>query len=773
MVPLKINLRTLHYAAILIWMLFLLNRSNGQEVALVLSGGGARGLAHVGVLKALEENNIPIDYIAGTSMGAIVGGLYASGYSPGEIEAIVLSADLENWTSGQLTQEEIYYFKSYDPNASWIQLSFDYDEISKKMESRLPTNLLSPNLMDFAILELFAGASAASGYDFDSLFVPFRCVAADIDSNKSVIFRRGQLGNAIRASMTYPFYFKPIELDGKILFDGGLYNNFPVDVAVNEYDPDIIIGSKATWNFPNPSEDNIVTQVQNMITRETNFNIPEDKGLLIESNVPEINVIDFTRNKEIVDSGYYAALKMMPEIRAKVSRTVPTSTLHEKRRAFDGRIPEPIIDSISVDGLNKSQTKYVEDHFRNRNSYTTLKAVKKDYFRLLSDKKIKHVFPTMIYQEDRGFYELNMDVTRAEHLTADFGGNISSNASSTAFLGLQYNFLDRYGFVVLANGYFGRFYSSANAEFRMDLPGKLPFFIKADITYNHKDYFKNATYFFEDKDPSFLISNENHFNLEFGFPFFNYGVITMNTALGYTRDQYYQTNQFTRTDTADLSYFDFITPGFKVRMNNFNYKQYANKGSDLLVDFHYINGRERTLPGSTSVIEEEDTVNYHDWVNFRIKYNHYFPVNKWFKLGLYGELLLSNQELFSNYTATILRTPAFEPIPEMKTLFLPEYRSFDYFGLGIQPIFSIFKNLDLRLEGYLFQPYEALKQGEGQEAAKEAPWTQSAYILSGNIIYYLRNTPVSLSFNYYDKGADRFSVMFNIGFIIFNKSALE
>ena len=180
-------------------------------------------------------------------------------------------------------------------NASWVNLNFDYDQITKKLESRLPTNLLSPNMMDFAMLELYSGASAAAGYDFDSLFVPFRCVAADIDSNKPVILSKGQLGSAIRASSTYPFYFKPIELDGKVLFDGGMYNNFPVDVAMNDFDPDIIIGSKATWNFPNPSEDDIKTQVQNMMTRETNFIIPDQKGVMIESNVPEINVIDFTQ----------------------------------------------------------------------------------------------------------------------------------------------------------------------------------------------------------------------------------------------------------------------------------------------------------------------------------------------------------------------------------------------------------------------------------------------------------------------------------------------
>ena len=743
-----------------------------QEVALVLSGGGARGLAHIGVLKALEENNIPIDYIAGTSMGAIVGALYASGYSPEEIEKIAVSPVLSEWTSGRMDQDYMFFFKSYDPNASWVNLFFDYDKVDEKLESRLPTNLISPNRMDFAILELYASASAAAAYDFDSLFVPFRCVAADIDSNKSFIFRKGPLGSAVRASTTYPFYFKPIEMDGKILFDGGLYNNFPVDVAMAEYNPDIIIGSKTTWNFPNPEEEDIISQVRNMIARETSFELPRDKGIMIEPNVPPINVIDFSRNKELIDSGYAAAMRIMPDLKDKINRRVSQSVVQEKRKAFSARKPQTFIDSISVDGLNKSQTKYVEHLFRKKSAYLTLSSFKKDYFKLLSDNKIKSVFPSLIYHPERGFYELNMKITKAEHFNAEFGGNISSNAASTAYLGLHYNLLTRYGFAVIANGYFGRFYSSANGEFRVDFPGMLPMFLKADITYIHKDYFKNATYFFEDKEPSFLISNENHFNLQYGLPVSNSGVMSLNTAIGYTKDQYYQTNQFTRTDTADLTYFDFLTPGLAFEFNTLNSKQYSNKGYNLQVDFRYINGRERTVPGSTSLTEDQDTIKYHDWFHLRVMYNKYFKITRWFKLGFYGECLISNQDLFSNYTATILRTPAFEPIPEMKTLFLAKYRALDYFGLGIQPVFILFKNFDLRAEGYIFQPYEELEQGEQQQAVKAEPWSDRAYILSGSLVYHMRLTPISLSFNYYNKGEDKFSVMFNIGFIIFNKSVL-
>ena len=122
----------------------------GQKVGLVLSGGGAKGLAHIGVIKALEENNIPIDYITGTSMGAIIGGLYAAGYSPDEMETLFKSEDFKHWSSGIIPPKYIYFFKQLDENPSFIDLNFDRKE--DKMQLALPTNLIPSGQMDFGFI---------------------------------------------------------------------------------------------------------------------------------------------------------------------------------------------------------------------------------------------------------------------------------------------------------------------------------------------------------------------------------------------------------------------------------------------------------------------------------------------------------------------------------------------------------------------------------------------------------------------------------------------
>ena len=140
-------------------LIFITPLCYGQKVAVVLSGGGSKGAAHAGVLKALEENNIQIDYIIGTSIGAFVGALYASGYSPEEIENFFISTDLKRWSSGESNPKFNYFFKMDEPDPSWVNFDFSFKTPLTKI---LPTSLVPTTEMDFTLMSLFAEASAAS-----------------------------------------------------------------------------------------------------------------------------------------------------------------------------------------------------------------------------------------------------------------------------------------------------------------------------------------------------------------------------------------------------------------------------------------------------------------------------------------------------------------------------------------------------------------------------------------------------------------------------------
>ena len=170
-----------------------------EKVGLVLSGGAAKGLIHIGVIKALEENNIPIDYITGTSIGAIIGSLYAIGLSPEEMIEIFKSRDFASWQTGEILPEDLYYFRKLPQKPDLFNVSFRINqEDSITLTSKiLPVNLVNPRQMNFALLSIYASSTAACQGDFDKLMVPFRCVASDIYDKEAVVHSAGDLGDAV------------------------------------------------------------------------------------------------------------------------------------------------------------------------------------------------------------------------------------------------------------------------------------------------------------------------------------------------------------------------------------------------------------------------------------------------------------------------------------------------------------------------------------------------------------------------------------------------
>jgi NTE family protein len=208
--------------------------SHRPTIGVVLGGGGAKGAAHIGVLRVLEELKVPIDYIAGTSMGAIVGGLYASGLSSDEVERLIISIDWKDVFSGNPDRKDI----------DWRRKREDYQIFSglalgvRDGEIRVPKGLVKDQKVNilFEVLMLHTGEID----DFDKLPIPFRAVAADVETGEMVVLKGGKLADAARASMSVAGAFPPIELNGRVLIDGGIVRNLPVDI-VREMGADIII----------------------------------------------------------------------------------------------------------------------------------------------------------------------------------------------------------------------------------------------------------------------------------------------------------------------------------------------------------------------------------------------------------------------------------------------------------------------------------------------------------------------------------------------------
>ncbi|HAQ65747.1 MAG TPA: hypothetical protein DCR43_07855 [Bacteroidales bacterium] len=748
---------------------FQVNSVQAQKVAVVLSGGGAKGTCHIGFLKALEENGVPIDYVAGTSMGAIIAGLYAAGYSPDEMAYLVSSPEFQRWADGSIDPGYEYFFKRDEKNADWARFRFDY---VSTLKPRIPTNLVSPFVMDFQFMEVFSGASAASEYKFDSLMIPFRCVASDIYANKPVILSKGDLGNAIRASMTFPFYFKPIKIDGKLLFDGGMYNNFPADVALHDFKPNVIVGCKAAGNYGEPSAEDVISQIENMLMTKSSYDIPIDSGFLVKPKLLQVAVNDFSWAPQFIDSGYVATIRKMDSITRFITQRVNPESYEQRRIEFRSRIPDLMIDSINVTGVSGLQQRYFQSQLKHSDEYVSLSDLREDYYKLVADDKISYVFPSLRFIRNAGLFTLALDVQKAPAFEIQAGGIISSATNNTGFLQLKYNHLNKWAQSVAVNAYIGRFYTSGQVKGRIDFSAKIPFFVEADFTLNRFNFFKTTSYFIEDKTPAYLIIDESFMSIRAGIPVTNKGVLTGALDFGYIDHSYYQNNFFLRTDTLDLTRLRFVAPSLSLEMNSLNKKQFPTSGSRFYVNLRYVIGKETTEPGSTSISRQVSKAN-RNWVEFSVLYDNYFKSVGNLRLGIYSELFLSSKPFFTNYTASILSLPQCSPIPWASTLFLPEFRANAYVTVGSKNIYQLSKLLDFRLEGYLIQPFNLIIEDEFQKAKFGKSFSDRAFMGMGALVLHTPLGPVSLSVNYFDKESESWSAVFSVGYLLFNRSSLK
>lgn len=743
--------------------------ASAQQVGLVLSGGGARGMAHVGVIKALEENHIPIDFIAGTSSGAVIGSMYAQGYSAAQIDSIVNSDEFLNWATGTLSEDYTYYFRRKDENASWITLRFSLDSV---ITTSLPTNLVSSVQADYTLMENMAPIIAKAKFNFDSLFVPFRCVAADIEHKQTVVFRKGDLAQAVRASSAYPFYFKPVIFDGKILYDGGMYNNFPADIMLNDFQPDIIIGVNAGGSSTPTTEGNIVSQIRTMLTTPTNFSVLCENGILINVNTDKFGLFDFDNLPDVIQAGHDAAMARMKDIEFNIQRRETDENLKQKRASFRYDLPKILIDKVSVEGLNERQAEYVVRIIKPGKQPVPLEKLKGNYFQLVADENVKSIYPQLKYDPDTKMYDLHLRIVREKDLITQFGGNISSRPISEVFVGAQYNIWRKKSYSFFTNLYFGKLYTSGQVKVRMDSPSRLPFYLETEGTINQYDFYKSSTALLNDEKPSYIIQSDYTFGVNAGIPARNKGKLVAGGGYIRTQDNYYQTSSFAQNDTADESIFRGGTGYLLFERSTLNRKMYANQGTFLSIKVRYINGVEFTIPGSTSVDRQEKN-DGRQWLQSKVTYENYYKRRGHLKLGLYAEASWTNEPFFTNYTSTVLATPSFEPVAEMQTIYLPDFHAHQFVGAGLRNVWMIRSNLDFRFEGYVFQPYRELVKTVDLKTEYGDPIARQFYIGSAGLIFHSPIGPISLSLNYYHERKNPFSLLFHFGYIIFSKSATE
>lgn len=321
------------------------------KVGLVLSGGAARGLAHIGVLKALEEQGIKIDAIAGTSMGAVIGGLYASGYKIDELEKLALKIDWQQALSDAPPRADVPFRRKQDDRDFLVKQKLSFRDDGSL---GLPLGVIQGQNLSLLLESLLAHTSDTR--DFDKLPIPFRAVATDIASGEKVVFRKGHLPQVIRASMSIPAVFAPVELDGRLLVDGGMTDNIPLDVA---RDMGVDVAIVVDIGTPLRSRKQLATVVDVLnqsITLMTRRNSEEQlaalhpNDVLIEPPLASFGVTDFGKAEEMIDAGYRAT-RILDARLARLRPAEPVDAELNAARAPGQRTP--IITAIKVENDSK------------------------------------------------------------------------------------------------------------------------------------------------------------------------------------------------------------------------------------------------------------------------------------------------------------------------------------------------------------------------------------------------------------------------------------
>lgn len=743
-----------------------------QSVGLVLSGGGAKGLAHIGVIRALEENRIPIDYIGGTSIGAIVGAMYAMGMSTEEMLRIVKSEEFSVWLSGKIQEPYRYYFKEENPGPDLISLGVDLRDTVPR--TRLPLSVIPNHLMDFAFMEIFSRASAAAGYDFDSLFVPFLCNSVDISHNREVVFRKGDLAQAVRASMTVPLYFRPIVMDGNIMYDGGIYNNFPVNHVEESFHPDILIGSKAAEGNSPPDEFDILGQIENIVMKPSDYDIDPEKGILLDMELNDESLLAFEKVDEFVETGYRITLQRIDSIRLLVRREGPDSTnLRKAREEFKTRWPELRFKELEISGLNEFQQRYVERSILKSDSIIGLQELKREYLKLVHDQGLLYLYPTAVYQPEDSLFNLRLRVVPQAPLEARFGLFFASSGLAQTYLGFSYRTISELSTHLRGSIQFGRYYDGVNLGFRFDHPSRIPLYFQGSFNYNGFDYNAyNTNFFFEDLKPSYIKEDEINFRFDVGMPYSMNGVIKGGLGIGRNKEIYYMTKDFTSEDTSEVSLVNLLSLYVAAERNSLNDKQFATEGSYRNLGLRFGYGIEDYVPGSTSQELAGNSLRFL-WFSSRFEARGYLPLKGAFSLGYYFQIEATFKPLLNNYFSTIIEAPAFRPNLITRGLFMEQYRAHQFIAAGLIPVYSFGDRLHMKLEAYAFFPVQAIMSDAAKNAYRGPYFNTLESIYTASINLLTVAGPLSFHTGYITGEERPWVVQLSFGYLLFNKKSTD
>ncbi|HLO74498.1 MAG TPA: patatin-like phospholipase family protein [Flavobacterium sp.] len=556
-------------------LLFLTQISLGQEnarpkVGLVLSGGGAKGLAHIGVLKVIDSLGIKVDYIAGTSMGAVVGGLYASGYTGNQLDSIFSKIDVDALLQDYTPRESKSFYEKRNDEIYALTLPFNNFKLG------LPSGL-SKGLYNFNLMSRLT-QHVSDVRDFDKLPIPFLCIATDVETGEQIVLEEGILAQAIIASGALPTLYNPVEINGRLLIDGGVVNNYPVEELKNR-GIDFIIGIDVQDGLKNREQLKDVTAVLSQINNFSMIEKMEGKrsltNIYIQPDIKGYSVVSFDKGQEIIKRGNEKAKEYIKEL-------LPLRNVDEKSLYKVVQNDSILIRDVTFNKLENFTRAYIVGKLKiKKNTKIPVTQIEKG----ISNLNATQNFSAISYSFEK--------TQNGERLTL----NLKENKNNT-FLKFGLHYDDLYKSGVLVN------YTHKKMIAKNDV-ASLDVILGDNFRYNFDYYIDNGFYW------SFGFNSRfNSFNRNIATDFEN-GVIFTDLGINSVNIDF--------TDLTNQAYVQTI------------FAQKFSFGAGL--EFKYLNIESETLQNTKPIFDKSNYLSAFGYLKYDTFNQKYFPKKGWYFSG--------------------------------------------------------------------------------------------------------------------------------------------
>lgn len=756
--------RPILYLLCSIAALVALNPCWGQNdrptVGLVLTGGGARGAAHVGVIQALEESHIPIDFVVGTSVGALVGGYYAAGWRPEAMKELLSTLEFQSRVTGKPLDPYDFSTDFGAPGIFSIHLGIAQSGVKGHLISSLP--------LDWALMQELSPASSAAGANFDSLMVPFRCVGSDVLAKTDTVFSHGYLPEKIRASISFPFYMRPVWMEGRPIYDGGLYNNRPVDVMVEEFDPDIILISGTESAISNFESDALITQIEALVMQHNVADAPRLAQTFEIISELESGTLDFDKVDQACEAGYSSGLEFVASNGDKLPVEGSTQSISAKRNAFLSTLSAFDVSETQVSGLGKHQQVYAEGLLRFAKKKAIAEALKKRVFFLEANAFIGRVFPRAKLNDEA--FTVQIDAVEERSLKFTVGGGASSQPLSMGHAALEYAHFGRIPKVAKLSGSLGTLYSDLGLGIAFHHAGKLPWIAEPLFAIRRWNYTRDLVGFLQEIRPTFFNSSELEWGGRFTFPSGTRSALRLSVLRIQSLDRTYSNWLFSSSDPLNEDRFMGSVIGLNWSHKGLNHRQYPTAGSRFQIGGQFHRGYYASLFTPEDALDTRDSINK-DLRFFRglAQFEAYVPITEKFVFGVKAEGRMSSETLRSTHRGSLAQAASYSPMPGSKAVFLEHFRGYNFGAVAAVLDWTVLHGIHLRSEIHLFKATEGIVSGaKGPRLDSAVP---SFWMGGFHAWKELPIGPISAGIEYYK--SERSPLFFEVllGYRLFQSSA--